>query len=440
MIFIIFSILLVVYSFFKYKKAFLISLIYKVVLVTNITFISVPGIPLLTCEMFLDLCFIIIYLIKFGIPKRSSFPYLIPFAFLGITYFLATIFSISGVNSAISEFVGTITSDILIVMLIWKFVNTKDDYKFIFKWISVIIFISCIYGLYEQFTKSNPLVEWEATFNHDESKTNLWIYYNDSRGWRTQSIFSHAIGAGIIWSCYLTVFLMLCFKYDLKLKNNLFYLITAILCVPCIIFTRSRTPLIFCIISLLSIFGYKKKKTLVLTISCACILAFGFLYLSVTNSVLLNYFDNAYVGGSSLEMRLGQLNHAFNLFKISPISGLGFKYSNVIDNADVQGLLGGESILYEIIPTYGIIGMFSYFVFAVYMCIVIPYKYRSSEIMFISLAYWIANIVSSTPGSKMYLLWLIIFFIAKNPVKKNTKKMQLVYSLNTNTNYYLNRI
>lgn len=338
MIFILISIFLVFYSLFKYKKAFMLYVIYKVILVTNMTIISIPGIPLLTCEMFADLCFLFIFLIKFGIPKKINFPYFIPFLLLGCTYIITSCFSVAGLFSALSELIRTIVSDLLFIMLIWRFVDTKEDFKFIFKWISVIIFISCIYGIWEQFSSSNPYVEWVATFNHDPDKTNLFIYYNDSRGWRTQSIFAHAIGAGMIWSLWIVAYLILKVKYDVKFRNELFYFIIMILCGVCLIFTNCRTPLIFLLISLIAIFGYRSKKTLFISIAAFI----GVLFFIPNDAILKNYFDSSKVGGSNLDMRLEQLGHAINLFNISPLTGLGFKYSSVINNADVSGLLGGR--------------------------------------------------------------------------------------------------
>lgn len=423
MIFIIFSLILIIYSFFNYKKAFMLYLVYKLILVTNMTVLSVPGIPLLTCEMFSDLSYLFIYLFKFGIPKKNTFPYIFPFCLLGITCFVASFFSIAGIISTVSELVRNIASDLLIIMIMWRIVETKKDFRFLFKWISIIIFISCIYGIWEQISSSNPYVEWVATFNHDPDKTNLWIYYNDTRGWRTQSIFAHAIGAGIIWSLWITAYLVLKVKYDVKFRNELFYFITMLLCGVCVIFTNSRTPLIFLLISVMGVFGYKNKKALFISMGAI----FGILLFILNDNILANYFDSSKVGGSNLDMRLEQLNHAFNLFNMSPLTGLGYKFSSVINNADVEGLLGSESVIFQVLPTYGLIGIFTYLIYASYMCVIIPFKKHSFEMMMVSLAYWVACTVSSLPGFKMYLLWLFIFFLIKYP--KVYKKSSSVYHL-----------
>ena len=60
MIFSIIGFLILVYGIKDFKKSFEIYLVYKLILVTNITLISMPGIPLLTVENDLSIrsCFL----------------------------------------------------------------------------------------------------------------------------------------------------------------------------------------------------------------------------------------------------------------------------------------------------------------------------------------------------------------------------------------------
>ena len=50
MIFTLIGIIIIIYSFKNFKRAFLWLLVYKLLLVTNITVIALPGIPLLKCS------------------------------------------------------------------------------------------------------------------------------------------------------------------------------------------------------------------------------------------------------------------------------------------------------------------------------------------------------------------------------------------------------
>ena len=52
MIFIVVGILIAFYGINDYKKALNIHIVYKLLLITNITLISIPGIPVLSLEVF----------------------------------------------------------------------------------------------------------------------------------------------------------------------------------------------------------------------------------------------------------------------------------------------------------------------------------------------------------------------------------------------------
>ena len=64
MIFSIIGFLILVYGIKDFKKSFEIYLVYKLILVTNITLISMPGIPLLTVEMFMTLVYVLVFFSK----------------------------------------------------------------------------------------------------------------------------------------------------------------------------------------------------------------------------------------------------------------------------------------------------------------------------------------------------------------------------------------
>ena len=86
--------------------------------------------------------------------------------------------------------------------MIWEIYEDKADYKRLYKYITIVMLISCVYAFIEFFIKRNPLALYEATLNKDESRIILGLYTNEQRGYRVQSIFEHAIGAGINWAIY----------------------------------------------------------------------------------------------------------------------------------------------------------------------------------------------------------------------------------------------
>ena len=106
MIFTLIGIIIIIYSFKNFKRAFLWLLVYKLLLVTNITVIALPGIPLLKWDMFL----IAIFFLQFWRQRKvlavesEPFPYERPFKFLVVSWFLSTIFAYIGFLGCIAVY------------------------------------------------------------------------------------------------------------------------------------------------------------------------------------------------------------------------------------------------------------------------------------------------------------------------------------------------
>ena len=66
---------------------------------------------------------------------------------------MSSITSLAGFISEFAKASGLIIMDIIIVYLIWKVVNTKEDFAFLFKGLTVIILFACIYIFYEKSNK-----------------------------------------------------------------------------------------------------------------------------------------------------------------------------------------------------------------------------------------------------------------------------------------------
>lgn len=422
MIFALIGIFLIIYSFKNFKKAFLWLLVFKLFLVTNITVIAIPGIPLLKWNMFLIAVFFIQYLIKEKHLKTESvpFPYERPFKFLIISWFLSTIFAYIGFIGAVSQFIGTVFEELVIVWLIWKLIDVRKDIPFILKWFSIAFFFISLYGFYEHQVQANPLVEYEATIVGDDDRSVVLTYDAEiGRGYRVQSVFEHAIGAGINWSLYLIFVFSLWINYQYKFNKRLFVFISALLCIPCIFFTNSRGPILFAMIALLSVINMKSKKMFYLLIVCLI----GIVLIS---PILGDYATNIYsifdskaqeeVGGSNAEMRFEQLAAAIALMQQSPILGFGFKFLNEMNNTLTSALLGLESMWFGILTQFGLLGVIVNIYYAYYSLYLIPLRFRSKSVLFISLAYWIVASATSVPGMHMYLYYLfIIIFIKMSP-------------------------
>lgn len=421
MIFTIIGSILILYSFKNYKKAFLWLLIFKLFLVTNITVIAVPGLPLFTLDLFLTMIFFMQYIrIRKKIPHEVDFPYKRPFKFLLISWSISTVFAYIGFIGAVSQFIQTVFQQIIFIWMLWQLIDVKKDLNFILKWFTIAFFFICIYGLYEHQIQSNPLVEYEASLIGDADRAIMWTYSADSeRGYRTQSVFEHAIGAGINWALFIILILSLYINYGYQIINKKLAFITVFLSVLCLLYTNSRGPIVFLILSGLSLISWRNKKMYLLLI-------FGVLAIIMLKPYLLKYGDNILsiisseaqnkVGGSSVEMRFEQLDASLALLMRSPLIGFGFKFMNELNTALTASLLGLESMWFWIMLQFGLIGVIANIYFAFYSLIRIPKLFHSRSLFYTSLAYWVTASLTSVPGMLYYLYFLVlIIFIKLSP-------------------------
>lgn len=418
MIFYILSALIIGYSLINFKKSFMLFLGFKMFLNSNITLISVPGIPILTLDMAVTLYFILNMFFhkgKYQMAKKE-FPYRNAFLLLFMCWFISAMFSIAGFSTELSVLTKNITNKILFIWMLWQIIETKDDFKEAFKIITIVFFASTLYGLFEASILSNPLMEYERELNNDVEKIMNWSYAESGRGYRINSIFEHAIGAGMNWAVYAVFTLGLFIDEIEAIPRKYFSFITVGLCIICMFFSRSRTPLIYFGIALVGMFNFKKKSTYgwFVALIIVCIIFLPNLP-SKTIQIISSIFNtNIDVGGSTFSARLDQISAAWSLMKQSFFFGMGPKYSQYINNIYVQRLLGGESIWLGVLPSYGFFGIVCYLFEMFTMIYVVPKKYNSGKLFFLGLAYWMANTVSSFPGFLEYLYFLCLFFLIKN--------------------------
>lgn len=427
MIFTLIGIILIVYSFKNFKKAFLWFLIFKLFLVTNITVVAVPGLPLFTLDLFLTMIFFLQFCrVRKKIPQQIDFPYKKPFIFLFISWGGSTIFAYIGFIGAVSQFVQTIFQQIIFIWMLWELIDVRKDLDFFIRWLTIAFFLICIYGLYEHQIQSNPIVKYEASLMGDSDRAIDWTYDADiERGYRTQSVFEHAIGAGINWAMYIVFILSLYINYKYPIKYKKLAFLTVLLSVPCLLFTNSRGPIVFLMLSGLSLINLKNKRVyLFLSFSIISIIVL-LPYLSEYTNNILSIFDSKVqkqVGGSNAAMRFEQFDAALALMMQSPFVGFGFKFMNVLNNSLTVALLGLESMWIRIMVQFGAIGVIANIYYAYYSLIKVPKIYHSKSVFYLSLAYWVTASLTSVPGMLYYIYFLmLIIFIKLSPTYIKTK-------------------
>ena len=426
MIFQLLAIFIILYSFRNFKKAFLVFLLYDLFLNTNINFLSIPGVPILTVEDVLIMVFAVEFFIRYGTNKggpyaqtRNNFPFKTPFIILTISWTISTVFALVGFAGAVSAYVKQILEYVIMTYLIWRIINDKRDLIFLLRGFTFLFLLCGIYELYEIATQSNPLSDYETSLVQDQTRAIDFGNYEDEqdRGFRAKSVFAHPIGSGINFGLYIIISLFFLMKAKINIKTNkLLVLATCLLSLACIIMTKSRGPYLFLLIGAFSFINLKSGKfyryAFIMLLALVVLLPYFSDQLDIFKS-LFSADAQEKVGGSDANMRFEQLTVAIGIMSMSPLYGLGFKFLSEMSTAVTVGLLGGESVWFQVLPQFGILGILAY-LFMIYWTVVkLPKKYKSASIFFIGMAYWLVISMTSVPGMQVYLYYLALILVIK---------------------------
>lgn len=415
MIFSLLGLWICLYSYKHFHRGFILFLIYRMFLALNVVVVAIKDMPSLRVDMVMTFYFLVLfYLNRKKYTTSAPFPFTTPFIFLVISWTISSIFSYAGILATLPQYIGNISKDIFLVYVIWKVIEVKD-LKLLLKGFSIVFVIACIYGLFEKITLLNPLRDYEESLAGDNAV--MWAYSEDDvRGYRIQSVFEHAIGAGVNFVLYIILVLMLYLRYKLEKYISVNYLLLCAACGVCAIWTNSRTPVLFLAIASISFVNFQDARTYKFLILISIV---GFLmaplfvdYFDIFETIV-NQDSQKTMYGSNSDLRWDQLASSLALFSMSPIWGLGFSYDSVLKGTLVESLLGRESIWFNILPELGIIGAISYIIYIWYSLVLVPLQYKNIVSFSLFLAYWIVASLTSIPGMKMHFFYIIVFLSIK---------------------------
>lgn len=430
MIFTVLNIVIMLYSLVRFKKGFLLFLIFQVLYFPDAQLIRAPGLGSVNINLAMALFFITLYFIKKKkiVRVKRPFPYTIPMVIIGCSLIFSCFTAVAGFGTEFVKAIGLILIDFFMVYVIWQVVETKEDFGFIYVGITILVAFAYIYGIYEYQTQLNPILDYKLSLTENKLRTYKMQMQWDLRGYRMYFFFEHPISAAMTFALYLVTTMTCTIRFKDKLPNKTLVFVLCLLCVPYLFLTKMRSGFVFLMISVLAFVDFSSKRfrrwaMFVLFV----MLAFCFTPIVQDNvNLVLSMFDeNAQiaVSGSSFEMRLDQLNAVYNLMKMSPLFGLGEKFALYISNQYTARALAYESLWFEQMARHGMVGVLSYIIMIYFSVIKVPQKYKDKSIAFVSLAYWVVYTMTSLPYFRIYLYYLVLFyFIKRTPVyyKGNT--------------------
>ncbi len=411
---------LIVIAFVDYKKGLICFAILDLFIGVNIRGYLIPGGNIVAVENILSLVYSIVFLIKHNslLLEKQRFPLLGPFIFISISMVLSSTLTIAPGN--ISKIISAIIRQFVMAYIYWKVLDRKSLIM-VFYGSCVVFLISTIYAQYEYIFQTNPISDYFIESSVDQENVIDWHFEDNSeRGYRVKSIFDHAIGAGVMWAlCIFWIFSYCSCSQIFKQRTikTFAYIVLMIMCFICIIYTRSRSGIVFIMLCMLSFVNFKKSRSFVYGIFILFAIIFLGSHFSQFNDIFMSIFSpkaRDTVGGSSIELRFDQLDAAFSLFAQSPILGLGSGFQELVTEDMASRLMGYESMWFVIIPSYGLLGMITN-IYLAYVCIIkIPQMYEMKAIKYVCFAYWLVGSLSSLPGMKMHYYYIVIFYLIKN--------------------------
>ena len=148
----------------NYKTGFLLYLLFQMIWFPDVQVFQIGGLWVninLICAAF----FVLLYILKKGrfSSETNPFPYTNPMIAIAISLLMTCITSYSGVISELVKGIGLIFIDLLVIYVMWNTLNSRKDYAFLYKGLTVIMLFACIYIFYEKVTGQNPILDYKLT-------------------------------------------------------------------------------------------------------------------------------------------------------------------------------------------------------------------------------------------------------------------------------------
>ena len=343
---------------------------------------------------------------------KLKFPFYLTLVFYAISFLISNI----GNNPHWPTTIALFFSEYLFLIVFWELMWDDKNRRFFFHCFSIFIFIVCVYCIFEFLMQKNPLYDWYV-------KSSLFIGYDANRtedirfgSMRCHSIMRDVGAMGTICCIAICLFfskLMNSAKIQQKEKFKLEIMI--LLCSFCTFLTGTRTvifALALCFFIITLSLDIKKKIKII-----ACLLLVIIAFFDYFNQIILSFIDTHSVEGSSTYMRELQMAIVLNVFEKSPIYGLGLEGSEIIINKYTEAY-GLESIWFQLIINYGILGVVAFIVSLVqgfYNSI----KYKNVLSFTVVAIFFLVKTMFSIPGiGSGYFLYIVSFLIiTKNKFK-----------------------
>ena len=420
----IIAILIFAYAMVNYKRGLIVYLALQIVWFKDAQLINIPGLASINIDLVMDIAFMLLYIIKKKKLKpklsRVQFPLTVPFIILGVSWILTSLSSYTNFTGEIVRAVGNICVKLLFIAMLWYVIEDHKDFVALFKYITIIFFVACIYSLIEYTTQSNLVFDYKLSLTQSALESyNTNEYAMAARGYRSYSLFEHSITTGLLYGFYLVFTMTILVIYKEKIEIKKIAILTCILCIPGILMTKMRTGIFFVLLGVLLVFWdypmkANRKKFFKIVMIVGVVMAALVPIISQYSDLIMSLFNQSKIEGSNTSWRLTQLQYISRIGQDSFLVGFGEKFRSLSNITVFRKYTGDfESVWFEQFLAHGIIGVLGYIILVYYTTLRLAKEYKSKYLFRFSITYWITYTMTSLPYFRTFLFYLILFYFIK---------------------------
>lgn len=380
--------------------------------------------PIVVLDRFSIIRLVFIFVIFFGfVNRKKAFDYtpidkLILFAslysFISAVFvsFLASTLTFGEQFSSIKG----VVYELLVFYVIWRLKNTLSDFYKYNKYICYLIFVLCIYGIFEYISNQHPYLKLINDYSSVDLIARAERSIQDARGalsGRITGVAPYTIQYGALMMFLILYTLSTCINNLTKVS----FIVVIVLLLSNLYLTGSRGPIVSLFVP--ALFYY--ARTMSWRIKVFGIFVF-IVFLYFLNEIGAFELANDDVDGSSIDGRLEQFEQSiyFMLIGGGALWGHGLGYANSLIKETASGKLIGEFegvLLYGLVD-YGIMGLFLVFFVRIFLYYYIAYKaYRTNMItynnfLFLSMILSVYVMNALIVGEAYSNLFFIVFLMS----------------------------
>lgn len=379
----------VLFILFDFKKAVLCYAPFKILFYYDVR---------LTAALPFDMAIILLIAFCFFVKRKEysklHFPFTRGYMVYAIIYSIGCIIPVFMINRIPS----TVISILLYSYIYFQCLRNIRDVKLAAAVYMLFSLFLVGNGMLELFTHKCPVDDWIRSMPFID-KEHAWDTDFDELRFglpRIKSFMPFSITYGVACAILLSLPFYLVFEnFRKSLLMRLLVLMSLVFLLIGVITSASRSPILGIVVLLSYLFLdkelFKRYKTkILLLLLLIAVFMWPFIYDNIMS--ILNPKAADAIGGSSMDMRIGQYSIAFDYMMQSPLFGLG-KETQINDIL----FFGGESIWLPLMINNGILGVFGYIY--LYYAIVKNTKVSGSRYLHIVTASWLVmNTATSLMG------------------------------------------